>query len=205
MSKKDYREKIEEHRQSIEIEQQPNSRQSRSRIVKHKKPKRRDPLLATLTVIFIFIPLVVLVYIWGFYTPTKISLAEGKEESIEVERNTNVSKEGSENVITDNEVEENEAEDGQSENETPDLKQDDTENNDASTDNGQAVEQQNPQQNTNDASQANEQVSGKEYQVNEGETLYRIATNHNTTVEAIMQANGLQSPDIQAGQILIIP
>ncbi|RMG96483.1 MAG: LysM peptidoglycan-binding domain-containing protein [Chloroflexi bacterium] len=44
-----------------------------------------------------------------------------------------------------------------------------------------------------------------QYTVVAGDTLYSIARRYNTTVEAIMAANGLTSYIIQPGQILTIP
>ncbi|UZN00701.1 hypothetical protein OL548_15070 [Lysinibacillus sp. MHQ-1] len=79
MSKEDYRDKIEEHRQSFEDEQ--NEQQTLSRVSrmnkngdkkqKPKNPKRKTPLMTILFVIFILIPLTILVYFWKFYEPGK--------------------------------------------------------------------------------------------------------------------------------------
>lgn len=197
MSKEDYREKIEEHRQSIDIEK-PNSRQSRSRATKNKKPKRKDPLMTILTVIFIFIPLAVLVYIWGFYSPTTPSQAQDKDESVEYEKNDNLEEKETtieEQVIKDDTEDENKEDDDQSEEYSNDSKQEDQNKEEPKTteqeDNGQA--------------QNNEQSQDNEYVVKTGDTLYRIATNHNRTVDEIMAANGLRSENIQVGQTLIIP
>lgn len=46
--------------------------------------------------------------------------------------------------------------------------------------------------------------SGK-YNVQEGDTLSAIAETHDTTVEELMQVNGLAEPNILIGQVLIIP
>ncbi|KGR79576.1 LysM peptidoglycan-binding domain-containing protein [Ureibacillus manganicus] len=202
MSKKDYREKIEQHRQSIDVEK-PNSRQSRSRYGKNKKPRRRDPLMTILTVIFIFIPLVVLVYIWGFYTPTTPSKAQGNEETLEYEKNDKLEEDETtidEPVLIDDTVDENKEEDDLSENDNR---------------NSNEVDQSNDKQSTNkDTSSAetstekekkDEQISNGKHKVETGDTLYKIANERNTTVDAIMEANGMQTPDIQVGQTLIIP
>ncbi|HVW14478.1 MAG TPA: LysM peptidoglycan-binding domain-containing protein [Mucilaginibacter sp.] len=45
---------------------------------------------------------------------------------------------------------------------------------------------------------------GTQYKVSAGETLYSIAKRFNTTVEAIMKLNGLQSNTITPGQVLIV-
>ena len=64
MSKEDYREKIEEDRQEIELEGE-HSRLPRSKL---KTKKRKSKLMPTLLVIFIFIPLAVLLYLTVFMT-----------------------------------------------------------------------------------------------------------------------------------------
>lgn len=193
MSKEDYRERIEEHRQSINIEK-PNSRQSRSRVAKNKKPRRRDPLMTILTVIFIFIPLVILVYVWGFYTPTTPSQAQTNEqESLEYEKNDKIEDEEiiiDEPVLIDDTVDENKEEDDQSEAIDKDKETQDDQNSEEEPNTGQVQ---------------GKDSEDKQHEVKSGDTLYSIADENNTTVDAIMEANGLQTPDIQVGQVLIIP
>lgn len=46
---------------------------------------------------------------------------------------------------------------------------------------------------------------GKEYVINRGDTLSAIARRHDTSVRALLQANGLQDHRIQVGQTLRIP
>jgi len=46
---------------------------------------------------------------------------------------------------------------------------------------------------------------GGSYTVQRGDNLYRISKRHNTTVEAIMSANGLNSTLIRPGDVLSIP
>jgi hypothetical protein len=43
------------------------------------------------------------------------------------------------------------------------------------------------------------------YMVMRGDTLYRIAKRHNTTIEAVKNRNGLRSSRIYPGQILQVP
>lgn len=204
MSKKDYREKIEEHRQSIEIEK-PNSRQSRSRVAKNKKPRRRDPLMTILTVIFIFIPLVVLVYVWGFYTPPNQSQAQGNEELLEYEKNNKVEDEKDEPtteepVLVDDTVDVNKEEDDKSEEDKRDVEQDDQ---NTKTDDSTSKQETNTEKDNKPVQE--DPVTKGEHKVQVGDTLFSIARKNNTTVEAIMEANRLQTPDIQVGQVLIIP
>jgi LysM repeat protein len=44
-----------------------------------------------------------------------------------------------------------------------------------------------------------------EYIVKKGDTLYKIAQMFNTTVANIMQTNGLSTPNLNIGQLLVIP
>ncbi|WP_018658655.1 LysM peptidoglycan-binding domain-containing protein [Allofustis seminis] len=46
--------------------------------------------------------------------------------------------------------------------------------------------------------------TGGSYTVQPGDTLYRIAANHGTTVDHLMAINGLSSPDIVVGQVLTV-
>jgi len=48
-------------------------------------------------------------------------------------------------------------------------------------------------------------VSAKRYRVRTGDTLWSIAQQHSTSVDAIIAANRLSSPKIKAGQMLVIP
>ncbi len=51
----------------------------------------------------------------------------------------------------------------------------------------------------------NEDAAWKIHVVRQGETLYRIAKRYGTTVEAIMEANGMEDYTIHVGQRLRIP
>ncbi len=48
-------------------------------------------------------------------------------------------------------------------------------------------------------------AAGTTHTVRPGETLWGIARQHNLSVEALMQANRLASPALEAGQVLLIP
>jgi len=100
MSKEDYRDKIEEHRQSFEDEQKDQQNLSRvSRMNKNgspnkkpKKTKRKMPLMTILFVIFILIPFSILIYFLKFYEPGK-SIEEAEkntsEQVLEIDKSGN--------------------------------------------------------------------------------------------------------------------
>ncbi|BCJ86242.1 CAP domain-containing protein [Effusibacillus dendaii] len=48
-------------------------------------------------------------------------------------------------------------------------------------------------------------ISGNLYTVKTGDTLWKIATSHHTTVASLMKTNGLKSTTIFPGQFLLIP
>jgi nucleoid-associated protein YgaU len=69
-------------------------------------------------------------------------------------------------------------------------------------DEGDAEEGESEQNGDADAEEAHSGV----YVVQEGDTLYGIAVNHNVSMEALMAANGMDDPNsLQVGQELQIP
>lgn len=70
MTKEDYREKVEEHRQEIDLHNESGTKMSRvSRHRKKNGKKQTNPIMTMLTVVLIFIPLVILAYVWLIYEP----------------------------------------------------------------------------------------------------------------------------------------
>lgn len=70
MTKEDYREKVEEHRQEIDLHNESGAKMSRvSRHRKKNGKKQTNPIMTALTVVLIFIPLVILAYVWLIYEP----------------------------------------------------------------------------------------------------------------------------------------
>lgn len=70
MTKEDYREKVEEHRQEIDLHNESGTKMSRvSRHRKKSGKKQTNPMMTVLTVVLIFIPLVILAYVWLIYEP----------------------------------------------------------------------------------------------------------------------------------------
>lgn len=201
MSKEDFREKIEEHRQTIEDEESTTpSRMSRAnrKPQTQKKKKTRNPLITILFVVF-FVQLVGLFYVLVFYEPNdKETAAETKSDEIifEVEKNSEAA--SSKKVTDDKDAEETQKE-----------KADDEAAKLAAQ---QAAEKQAAEKKAEEQQQQAEeqQKASKTHVVKGNETLYRIAVNFygdgsQSNIDKIKNANGLGSETISVGQTLIIP
>ena len=223
MSNEDYREKIEEHRQSIELEEQQSSRMSRSRQVgkKKKKKNRKNPLLNILLFILLGIPFSLLIYVSFFYHPEAIETAEMTENvsMVEVQTNNTLSSSGKQKV--EPKIEE--------------TNNDSTEVNKVSTDNAEEEakkaeieaakkaeqakleeqeklakqeEEKKQQEEQKQKEQEQQLASSKTHTVQANENLFRIALkyyNDASGVDKIRAANNLPSNSISVGQTLIIP
>lgn len=201
MSKKDYRKQIEEHRQSIEINEGTTrlSRVERRRRRKKKKSKE-TPLLTALTVILIGIPLAILIYVWAFWDPGKEAAVEEDDNMIEVQRNDSVSEQDKDQEMKEDEKQvSNESEKGS---ESDDRKKS-IKNGDTST----AHEASSEQQEHKDSERSQDKV--KIHTVAANENLFRIAKRYYSDpisgVEKIKKANHLTSDIISPGQSLVIP
>ena len=88
MTKGDYREKVEEHRQEIDLHNESGSKLSRaSRHQKKGKKKQSNPVMKLLVFILIFIPLSILGYVWLFYEPSaseagKVAVEDKKDDVV---------------------------------------------------------------------------------------------------------------------------
>lgn len=203
MSKEDFREKIEEHRQTIEDEESTTpSRMSRAnRKPQTKKTKKtRNPLITILFVVF-FVQLVGLFYVLVFYEPNdKETAAETKSDEIivGVEKNSEVA--SSKKVTDDKDAEETQKEKEKADDEAAKLAAQ------------QAAEKQAAEKKAEEQQQQAEeqQKASKTHVVKGNETLYRIAVNFygdgsQSNIDKIKNANGLGSETISVGQTLIIP
>ncbi|KGR90366.1 hypothetical protein CD30_11805 [Ureibacillus massiliensis 4400831 = CIP 108448 = CCUG 49529] len=215
MSREDYRDKIEEHRQSIKVDQdQTNSRRARSKgRTTVQRKKRRDPLLTTLAIILVLIPLCVLIYFSVIWSPGTTEEVQNGNETVEFEENNGLPE-------TDNNNEEGNVDDlnGDSE-QTGNNEQSDNESILDSTDQQQNEEQNDVGQAPNNSSSPNNPIetnNGEQENNNEntnsnvhivkvGDTLYSIATDNNTTVEQVMLINNLSSENIYVGQEIRLP
>ncbi|MGZ3833033.1 MAG: DPBB and LysM peptidoglycan-binding domain-containing protein [Mucilaginibacter sp.] len=70
--------------------------------------------------------------------------------------------------------------------------------------NKQAVQQTTPAQQQSQAANTGNEGTSTQYKVSAGETLFSIAKRFNTTVEEIVNLNGLKSNNITPGQVLLV-
>ncbi|WP_332649274.1 LysM peptidoglycan-binding domain-containing protein [Lysinibacillus sp. 54212] len=206
MTKEDYREKIEEHRQEVEFEGE-QARLSRSQI---KQKKRKNPLMKILLVVFIFIPLTILVYVQFFYEPAPKEVAE-PEESIVVEKNEPIhsAKKDDENTggVTDVSNDQEELAKEQAEAAAQAAKEAEKKAQQEAAQKA-AAEQKAKEEEAKRKAEAEQAASQKTHVVKSNETLYRIAMQYYKDpngVEKIKKANNLGSEQIYVGQSLIIP
>jgi len=222
MSNADYREKIEEHRQSIELEEKQSSRMSRSR-GKVKPKKRKNPLINILLFVLLGIPFSLLIYVSFFYSPGDAETAEVEKNDSIVELQTNhtvsaSAKEKKEPVIeetddktvatTENTVSEEQkaeetkakaaAEEAAKKEEQAKLEQQEL-----------AKQQAQKEEQAKQEEQAKKQTAGgTTHTVQPNENLFRIALKYygdSSGVDKIRAANNLPSNSISVGQTLIIP
>ncbi|ATP39603.1 Elastin-binding protein ebpS [Solibacillus sp. R5-41] len=218
MSNEDYREKVEEHRQEIDLQNGETAKVSR--VKRHRKPgtkKQKNPIMTALVVIFILFPLSILGYVWLFYEPE----AKAPDKDV-VKDDTN------QVVILKNDPEK-----------TPNVDLDETNENDEAKKQEEAdltkVEQEKQRLEAEEAKKAEQKKSAddkaaaqkekaqeekkkaeeqanaqrKTHTVSSTDNLYQIAIKYYgsgspANIEKIKQANNLSSDSISAGQVLVI-
>ena len=214
MTKKDYREKIEEGRQQIELDDDL-SRLSRS---KRKTKKRKSPLMSILLVTFILIPLSVLIYVNFFYEPT----IETKEkptvnnETVQMETNNAANNksddedkeeqaDSDEKLKEDQKEDEKDIADAKAKKEAELVAAKKAENEAAKKAKEEAAAKKAAEEAA--AKKAAEQQA-KSHVVQTGDTLYSIAMKYYgypEAVEKIKAANNLKSDSISTGHNLVLP
>ena len=215
MAKKDYREKIEEDRQQIEVESEL-SRLSRS---KHKAKKRKSPLISILLVTFILIPLSLLVYVKFFYEPTPALKQEAVDnEKVQMETNNAAKKqqekedqEAAEKQAAEKEKQEQEAKLAADEKAKKEAELAAAKKAEEEAAAKKAAEQKAAQEAAAKQQQQQQQLqqpSSKSHTVQPGDTLYSIAMKYYgdpNAVEKIRVANGLGTDSISTGRTLVLP
>ena len=222
MTKEDYREKIEEDRQEIEME----GFQSRASRSKRKGKKRKNPLISSLLVIFIFIPTLVLLYVNFLYEPASpVETVEENNEVVKVEKNDPTAQA----APAEDDEEDKEEQDASSDS-TEDISEEKQKELAAAQEAAAAEAAKIAEQKAKEeaAKKAAEQKAKEEaakkaaeekakqeaakpkrtHTVQSNETLYRIAMkyyNDPSAVEKIKKANGMSSESIQVGQTLVLP
>ena len=92
MAKDNYREKVEEHRQQIDLHNESEAKMSR--VSRHRKKgakKQRNPLMTLLVIVFIFIPLGILGYVLFIFDPganadTNVAKEAEKDQLVEIQK-----------------------------------------------------------------------------------------------------------------------
>ncbi|WP_144511314.1 LysM peptidoglycan-binding domain-containing protein [Bacillus sp. FJAT-22090] len=204
MNQDDYQKKIDEHRQSIGVEDEKVelSRSRRKNTGKKAKKKSRNILIPTLFCVFILIPVCIFIYVQFFYTPKEVEeVQDAGIIQVETKIITNSTNEKEEETTPeeDQSVAEEQAAAGKTpEKEEPKIEEPKVEEQPKIEQPKKPVVKEEPKQNT----------PSKTHIVKSNETLYRIAINYYndpTAVEKIKAANGLSSNEISVGQKLILP
>lgn len=216
MGEEDFRDKIEEHRQTIENEGESKpSRMSRgNHSTNGKRKKNKNPLTTILLIIFIFIPLSILVYVWGFYEPKPVDekeIVKSEQDVVEVVKNNNA-------IISKPAVaeEEDAAQKLAKEKAAKAEEQEEAEaaekiaQEQAAKDAEMLEKQEAEAKQKAEEEKKKQEANKKTHTVKANETLYRIAVNYYGSgssggVEKIKKANGMSSETISVGQTLIIP
>lgn len=224
MSKKDLKESIEEHRQSIDIEEEQPSRMSRSSR-KVKKKQHKFPLMTTLTFILIGIPLMILIYVWGFYNPEQEEVvAENEGSELQLQTNTTASTSINEKKLVN---EGSKTEEATTTNDKQIKKNDDEKDTERLAKEKEDEERKKAEEQKLAKEQAEAERRAKEkaeeekkkkeeeqkaetrkHTVVQGDTLYKIAKEYYkdpSAIEKIKRANNLRSDTISVGQTLILP
>ncbi|MEG0471318.1 MAG: LysM peptidoglycan-binding domain-containing protein [Solibacillus sp.] len=218
VTNEDYREKVEEHRQEIDLHNEETSKVSR--VKRHRKPgskKQKNPIMTVLVVIFILFPLSMLGYVWLFYEPE----AKAPEKDV-------VKDEPNEVIIQKNDPEktpivdldEPEEKDDDKNQEAAELAKAAQEKQRLAAEEAKKAEQKKLADEQAAAQKAKEQeekkkaqqqvnAQGKTHTVSSTDNLYQIAIKYYgngspANIEKIKRANNLSSDNISTGQVLVI-
>ena len=220
MTKEDYREKVEEHRQEIDLHSEPDMKMSRtSRHSKKNEKKQKNPIMKILVVVFIFIPLSILFYVLFLFEPS--TTTDGKVATADNDQLVQIEKQDrSEAKAADKEDEEKETEENNVDEEKEKEKAAADEAEKAEEQKAKEAEEQQKiaaqkakelEEKKKAEEEAQEKASAeqKTHTVTSSDNLYRIALKYYgngspANIEKIKKANNLTSDSIAAGQVLII-
>lgn len=222
MAKEDYREKVEEHRQEIDLHNESGAKISRvARNRKGNAKKQKNPLMKILVVVFIFIPLSILGYVLFIFDPgtkaTDATKANDNDQLVEIQK-----QDPNESKVVDSDNEADEKNDAQA---------DDAEKERLAAEKAKAAEAQKleDEKKAKEAEEAQKVAAQKAkeleakkkveaerakaarttHTVQSTDNLYRIALKYYgdgspANIEKIKAANNLTSDSISAGQVLVI-
>lgn len=231
MAKENYKEKVEELRQEIELEDTAIKRSRSSRHGKAKTKKQKNPLMTLLVFVFILIPLGILFYVWFLFEPEApnevVSEPDDKGIVVEIQNQPTANNEGKapvENAEKPAAADDSAAEDEAAKQaaaaeetkkaEAAEIKKAEEAQAAAAAKLEEqkrlAAEQAAAAEAARKAEQAAQASTAKSHTVLSTDNLYRIALKYYGNgsaeyVNKIKQANGLTSDSISAGQVLIIP
>ncbi|MER1985458.1 MAG: LysM peptidoglycan-binding domain-containing protein [Solibacillus sp.] len=227
MTKEDYKEKVEELRQEIELEDDLLKRSRASRHGKTKNKKQKNPIMTLLVFVFILIPLGILFYVWFLFEPEVPAevTTEADDKGIVVEIQNQEPKNQDAAIVADDnkeapandeatkqaaaaaeakKVEEAEIKKAEEAQKVAAAKLEEQKR--LAAEQARAAEEKRKAQQT----QATTSSSSNSHTVQSTDNLYRIALKYYGNgsaeyVNKIKQANGLSSDSISAGQVLLIP
>lgn len=197
MVKEDYREKIEEDRQQVEIEAE-KSRLSRS--ARKNKP-RKSYGMKILLVVFIFIPLSFLIYFKFFYFPEGPETASKPDKNeVQVETTTSPGNSSSTDAVVEDEEKKKEEE----------LAAKKAEEEKKAKEAAKKAEEERlaKEEAERKAAAEAEKAKARTHVVQTGDTLYSIAMKYYkdpSAVDKIVRANGIVNNNITVGSTLILP
>ena len=226
VTKEDYREKVEEHRQEIDLHNEATTGVSRvKRNRKTKTKKQKNPIMTALVVIFILFPLSILGYVWLFYEP-EVKATSGKDNVSDDTQQVVIQKHDPEKTpLVD--VDESKEKDEVKKQEETDLAKSEQEKQRLIAEEAKKAEQKKladekaaeaaqkaaaqKAKEQEEKRQAEEQAKAqqKTHTVSSSDNLYQIAIKYYgngspANIEKIKRANNLSSDNISAGQVLVI-
>lgn len=215
---KNYREKIEEHRQEVELDD-VQLRRTRTRRTQNKKKSTKSPLLSILVFIFILIPLGILAYVWLIYEPEQLADTPIEKPVVQIEKNNEAASSANE----DEDEEETEGHQASTETENKEDDQSETQQSSEQNNDDVDVDAQTEAEIAAAAAEAERKLkeqqakqeaekqaqAGKKHIVGAGDTLYSISRKYFngsvSQVNEIIRINNLTSENLTVGQEIILP
>ena len=210
---KNYRQKIEEHRQEVELDD-VQLRRTRTRRTQNKKKPTKSPLLSILVFVFILIPLGILAYVWLVYEPEQIADSPVDKPVVQIEKNNEAAATGSEEDDEEKEISSEATAEPSTDNDKEAQQSEDVEV-DAQTQAqiaaaaAEAERKLKEQKEKEEADKQAQAQTGKVHKVVTGDTLFSISRQYFNgsvaQVDEIKRLNNLTSENLTVGQELILP